>query len=117
ASEQFRIELESATRLAELQQNSAETAKRRVQECQLNLEKIKDDAAAEIARLRAEIETEHTDKEAAERRVAELELQVKNLEAEAATATRAMSPSGSAAGLSTPMRPGTPSEPPGARVA
>ena len=49
ASESFRIELDSATRLAELQGKSAETAKQRVQECQTSLEKVKDDAAEEIA--------------------------------------------------------------------
>ena len=41
ASESFRIELDSANRLAELQRNSSETAKQRVQELQVALEKAK----------------------------------------------------------------------------
>ncbi|ODH19930.1 hypothetical protein ACO22_06041 [Paracoccidioides brasiliensis] len=111
ASESFRIELDSSSRLAQLQQAAAETAKKRVQECQLALEKTRDDAAEEISRLRAEIETEHSDKEAAERRVAELELNVRELESEISTArNQPMSPGQgiNGAGISTPLRPGTP---------
>ncbi|EER44027.1 filament-forming protein [Histoplasma capsulatum H143] len=111
ATESFRIELDSSSRLAQLQQTAAETAKRRVKECQLALEKMRDDAAEEISRLRAEIETEHSDKEAAERRVAELELNVRELQSEiSATRHQPMSPGlgVNGAGLSTPLRPGTP---------
>lgn len=111
-AESFRIELDSANRLAELQGASAETAKQRVQECQLALEKAKDDAAEEISRLRVEIESEHADKEAAERRVAELELTVSQLESEASAARQpSMSPGrglNGGAGATTPLRPGTP---------
>ncbi|PLB50146.1 putative filament-forming protein [Aspergillus steynii IBT 23096] len=107
AAESFRIELDSANRLAELQGNAAETAKQRVQECQLALEKAQDDAAEEISRLRVEVETEHSDKEAAERRVAELELSVSQLESEGAGSRNAMSP-GLNGGPSTPMRASTP---------
>ncbi|KAH1403387.1 hypothetical protein KXX51_001498 [Aspergillus fumigatus] len=111
AAESFRIELDSTNRLAELQGNAAQTAKQRVQECQLALEKARDDAAEEISRLRVEIETEHADKEAAERRVAELELTVTQLQSEGATAGRSMSPARglNGTGPSTPVRPGTPS--------
>lgn len=106
AAESFRIELDSANRLAELQGNSAETAKQRVHECQLSLEKARDDAAEEISRLRVEIETEHKDKEAAERRVAELEVSLGQVQPEG----RSLSPSrGLNGGPSTPGRPGTPS--------
>ncbi|PGH12841.1 hypothetical protein AJ80_06550 [Polytolypa hystricis UAMH7299] len=110
ATESFRIELDSATRLAQLQQNAAETAKRRVQECQVSLEKARDDAAGEISRLRAEIETEHSDKEAAERRVAELELNIRQLESDVAgNRNQPMSPGRlNGTGVSTPLRPGTP---------
>ncbi|RMJ27074.1 Filament-forming protein [Aspergillus sp. HF37] len=114
SAESFRVELDSVNRLAELQGNSAETAKKRVQECQLSLDKAKDNAAEEISRLRVEIEAEHSDKEAAERRVAELEQSVSEL--------REARPMGPARGLngtgpSTPGRPGTPVGPfsPGAR--
>ncbi|KAI9932692.1 hypothetical protein AWENTII_004987 [Aspergillus wentii] len=109
-AESFRIELDSANRLAELQGNSAETAKHRVQECQLALEKARDDAAEEISRLRVEIETEHSDKEAAERRVAELELTISQLESEGTVGRRSMSPAprGLNGGPTTPVRSGTP---------
>lgn len=107
AAESFRIELDSANRLAALQGASAETAKQRVQECQLALEKAKDDAAEEISRLRVEIESEHSDKEAAERRVAELELAVSHFETE--TRNRSLSPARSLnGGPTTPLRAGTP---------
>ncbi|KAJ5898812.1 hypothetical protein N7495_003556 [Penicillium taxi] len=109
ATESFRIELDSSNRLAELQGSSAETAKQRVQECQLELQKAKDHAAEVISRLRVEIETENSDKQAAERRVAELEVAVGQLESERGR-HRSMSPARSLNGLgpSTPMRPGTP---------
>lgn len=109
ATESFRIELDSAGRLAQLQQTAAETAKQRVQECQLALEKSKDDAAGEISRLRAEAETEHSDKEAAERRIAELELTIKQLESSMGSRSQIMSPGQPMNnGSSTPLRPGTP---------
>ena len=110
AAESFRIELDSANRLAELQGTSATTAKQRVQECQLALEKAKDNAAEEISRLRVEIETEHSDKDAAERRVAELELTISQLESEGPASRRSMSPAprGLNGGPSTPVRSGTP---------
>ncbi|KAJ0380608.1 hypothetical protein COL922a_014003, partial [Colletotrichum nupharicola] len=89
--------------------NSAETAKKRVQECQLALEKVRDDAAEEISRLRVEVETEHSDKEAAERRVAELELTINQLETEGIAGRRSMSPARGLNGTpSTPVRASTP---------
>ena len=109
AAESFRNELDSANRLAELQGSAASTAKQRVQECQLALEKAKDDAASEISRLRVELETEHTDKNNAERRVAELELALAQHQTDHAR-NRSMSPARSLNGVapSTPMRAGTP---------
>ncbi|OKL61291.1 hypothetical protein UA08_03762 [Talaromyces atroroseus] len=102
-SESLRIELESANRLAELQGNAAATAKQRVQECQIALEKARDDAAEEISRLRAEIETEHSDKEAAERKVTELEARLNQAETQGP-----FSPSPMNGGPATPLRPSTP---------
>ncbi|KAJ5567691.1 hypothetical protein N7535_006997 [Penicillium sp. DV-2018c] len=105
ATESFRIELDSSNRLAELQGSAAQTAKQRVQECQLALEKAKDDAAQEISRLRVELQTETKDKEAAERRIAELEALVGQLESEPArgrSASPAVSINGGAP--STPLR-------------
>lgn len=107
--ETFRIELETASRLAKLQESSANSAKQRAQECQLALENAKNEAAEEIARLRVEMETEHADKEAAETRVSELEATIAQLESQGLR-NRSASPARSlnGAGPTTPMRPGTP---------
>ncbi|KAK5132735.1 hypothetical protein LTR08_008701 [Meristemomyces frigidus] len=78
----FRTELDSTKRLAELQAQNAATHKARLQDVHGQVEQIKEDAADEIGRLQAEIETERSDKEQAERKVAELELNVERLEQE-----------------------------------
>jgi len=91
----FKTELNSSKRLAELQAQSAKTHKDRLQEVQGQIDQIKDDAAEEIGRLQAEIETERGDKEANERRVADLELEIERLQQQ----TRASRPA-------TPMRNG-----------
>lgn len=113
-SESFRNELETANRLAQLQGSAAQTAKERVHECQLALEKAKDDAAQEISRVRIEMSTETTDKVAAERRIAELEQTISQLQSDEGR-RRSMSPARSLNGItpSTPVRqmphmPGTP---------
>lgn len=111
AAESFRNELDASSRLAELQGSAAKTAKERVHECQLALEKSKDDAAQEISRVRIEMQTETTDKLAAEQRIAELEQTLTQLESDDSR-RRSMSPARSLNGMppSTPMRhiPGTP---------
>jgi nucleoprotein TPR len=76
----FKTELNSTKRLAELQRTQANTHKARLQEVQGQIDQIRDDAADEIGRLQAEVETERGDKEAAERRLAELEVEVERLE-------------------------------------
>ncbi|EME83929.1 uncharacterized protein MYCFIDRAFT_152207 [Pseudocercospora fijiensis CIRAD86] len=76
----FKTELDSGKRLGELQAQSAATHKARLQEVQAQVDRVRDEAADEIGRLQAEIETERGDKETAERRVAELELTVERLE-------------------------------------
>ncbi|KXT04956.1 hypothetical protein AC579_4293 [Pseudocercospora musae] len=76
----FKTELDGSKRLAELQAQSAATHKSRLQEVQAQVDRLRDEAADEIGRLQAEIETERGDKETAERRVAELELNVERLE-------------------------------------
>ncbi|TKA34185.1 hypothetical protein B0A50_00165 [Salinomyces thailandicus] len=91
----FRTALDSTKRLADLQAQSASTHKARLQEVQAQVDQIKEDAAEEIGRLQAEIETERSDKETVESKVAELELQVEKLEQ---NATRS--------GAGTPMRNG-----------
>ncbi|RMY82393.1 hypothetical protein D0861_07907 [Hortaea werneckii] len=106
----FRTELDSTKRLAELQAQSASTHKARLQEVQGQVDQIKDDAAEEIGRLQAEIETERSDKEASEAKVAELELQVEKLE-QNISRSRAGTPmrNGAALDPSTPTRGGSPS--------
>ena len=76
----WKAELNGSKRLAELQAQNAATHKARLQEVQGQVDQIKDDAADEIGRLQAEIETERSDKEQAEGKVAELELKVERLE-------------------------------------
>ncbi|SMY22852.1 unnamed protein product [Zymoseptoria tritici ST99CH_1A5] len=76
----FKAELDGSKRLAELQAQNAATHKARLQEVQAQVDQLKDDAADEIGRLQAEIETERGDKEDAERKVAELEITVERLE-------------------------------------
>ena len=76
----WKMELSSGKRLAELQAQNAATHKSRLQEVQAQVDQIKEDAADEIGRLQAEIETERADKEQAEFRVADLELKVERLE-------------------------------------
>ncbi|PPJ50359.1 hypothetical protein CBER1_05925 [Cercospora berteroae] len=76
----FRAELNGSKRLAELQAQNAATHKARLQEVQGQVDQIKEDAAEEIGRLQAEVETERGDKETAEQKVAELELTVERLE-------------------------------------
>ncbi|KAM0716436.1 hypothetical protein Q7P37_007881 [Cladosporium fusiforme] len=76
----FRAQIDNTKRLADLQAQNASTHKARLQDVQAQLDQIKDDAAEEIGKLQAEIETERSDKEQAEQRIADLELQVERLE-------------------------------------
>lgn len=78
--EDFKTELSSAKRLAELQAQNAATHKARSLELQNELDQVKDDIREEVSRLQTEIETERMDKEEAERKFAELELKYEELE-------------------------------------
>ncbi|KAL8827841.1 MAG: hypothetical protein Q9191_002941 [Dirinaria sp. TL-2023a] len=82
--EAFSIELDSANRLAQLMQNSANTERQRQQDLHQQLETSKEAAADEIGRIFAECDTEHREKEVAEQRNAELEAKTERLEAELA---------------------------------
>jgi nucleoprotein TPR len=110
AADAFRVELDSAGRLAELQKASADTAKQRAQELSVALEEAKEDAADEIGRMRAEVETEHGDKVAAEQRVTELESTVEQLQSELELVkAQPNTPQRiNGQGTMTPSRPGTP---------
>ncbi|KAJ9653475.1 Protein mlp1, partial [Neophaeococcomyces mojaviensis] len=112
-TESHRVELDSLRRLAELHKAAADRDKARVEELMTSLDEVKEDAAEEIGKIRAEIQEEHNDKEAAERRVAELESRMSELEAELhSSQTRPGTPhrETNGQGPSTPLRPGTPVE-------
>ena len=83
----WKAELDGSRRLAELQAQNAATHKARLQEVQSQVDQIKDDAADEIGRLQAEIETERSYKNDAESKLAELELKVETLEHQQRSAT------------------------------
>ncbi|KAL8742872.1 MAG: hypothetical protein Q9190_004717 [Brigantiaea leucoxantha] len=81
-TEQFNVELNSANRLAELTRNAANNERSRHQDLLAQLENIKEASQEEVARLGAELDTEHGLREDAERRIEQFESQVENLEAE-----------------------------------
>ncbi|KAI9722891.1 MAG: hypothetical protein M1812_001339 [Candelaria pacifica] len=85
SEEVFQANLATANRLAKLQENGAKSARDRAQDLQLALEQAKEDAADQLGRGSAELDSERSGKEAAERRVMELESQVERLEADVAT--------------------------------
>jgi nucleoprotein TPR len=76
----FRTQIDSTKRLADLQAQNASTHKARLQDVQGQVDQIKDDAAEEIGKLQAEVETERSDKEHAEQKIADLELEIERLE-------------------------------------
>jgi nucleoprotein TPR len=76
----FRTQIDSTKRLADLQAQNASTHKARLQDVQGQVDQIKDDAAEEIGKLQAEVETERSDKENAEQKIADLELEIERLE-------------------------------------
>ena len=77
----FRAELESSRRLAQLQEQSAQTARKRVEELDDEIEKTRQDAMEEVSQVQSELETERQERGAAEQKAEELELQVERLEA------------------------------------
>ena len=91
SQESFRIDLESARRLADLQKQSADTAKARLQEVQKAYNQVREEAADEIGQLQAEIDSEHAAKEAAENRIADLESQIESLQNEVVVTNRGSS--------------------------
>lgn len=88
----LRAEVDGSKRLAELQAQNAATHKARLQEVNAQVDQLKDDAAEEIGRLQAEIETERGDKEAVERTVAELEVTVERLQQQQVRTSRPGTP-------------------------
>ncbi|OAL53841.1 hypothetical protein IQ07DRAFT_321107 [Pyrenochaeta sp. DS3sAY3a] len=79
----FRIQLDSARRLATLHQQKAESTKRRVDELQEEASRLQEDASQEIGLLQAELEQQSSAVAEAESRIAELETVVEGLQSEA----------------------------------
>lgn len=107
----LRADIDNANHLATLQEGKAKHHQERAEHLEHTCEETSRAAAEEIGQLRAEIETEHSDREAAEQRVAELESVVQQLQNEAdAHRPRPATPRRELNGqeMSTPVRPGTP---------
>jgi nucleoprotein TPR len=104
----WRTELDGSKRLAELQAQNAATHKARLQEVQSQMDKTNEDAAEEVGRLQAEIETERNDKETAESKLADLELQVQRLEQQPRASRPGTPMNNGPFDLATPGRAGSP---------
>ena len=104
----WKAELDGSRRLAELQAQNAATHKARLQQIEGELDRIKEDAAEEIGKYQAEIETERADKEQAESKVAELELTVERLEQQPRPSAPGTPMNNGAFDPSTPGRAGSP---------
>ena len=120
----WRAELDGCRRLAELQEQSAQTARHRVEELDEEIERTREEASEEISAVQSELETERQAKEEAEHKAEELELQMENLQSNAsqlaveesgvATPRRGIDVSGP---FGTPMRSRSPAlGTPGSRV-
>jgi nucleoprotein TPR len=82
AEQSFRTELAATSRLADLWEESAKSAKERIKELETTVEELREGESEAIGRLRAEADTERTEKESAEQRIADLEEQVEKLESD-----------------------------------
>ncbi|KAL9618967.1 MAG: hypothetical protein Q9160_006361 [Pyrenula sp. 1 TL-2023] len=112
-TENFRIEIESSKRLADLQRASAETAKKRAQELTNSLDEVRDESAEELGRLRAELQSELDIRQAAEQKIGDMDEQISQLEEQVKTAEiRPSTPQPQVNGNLTgsPLRPSTPRE-------
>ena len=100
--EGYRAEVSNVRRLAELQGQSAATVKQRVTELDEELDKVKHDAADEVAQLQSDLEAERADKETALSKVELLETKVEELQSQSLTVRQTLSTPG------TPHLNGTP---------
>ncbi|KAI9770465.1 MAG: hypothetical protein M1840_003351 [Geoglossum simile] len=82
AEQSFRTELAATSRLADLWEESAKSAKERIKELETTVEELREGESEAIGRLRAEVDTERTEKESAEQRISDLEGQVERLESD-----------------------------------
>jgi nucleoprotein TPR len=101
AEENYRQELATVTRLAELHEESAKSAKNRVKDLESLIERLREAESDEIGKIQAELEKERREKEAAEQRVGQLEDQVERLENDASQGRHINGLNGNA----TPTRP------------
>lgn len=106
--EAFNVEIVAANRLTELMKNSVNTERQRQQDLHDQLETTKEEAAEQIGRMAAEIDTEHRNTEASERRIAELEVQVERLEADVLTLKSYGAPHQGVNGHTTPSQVDSP---------
>jgi nucleoprotein TPR len=106
--EGFRQELESSRRLAELQTQRTETQTNRLNDLEAQLDKAKDDLAAEIARHQQDAEADSQERDRLENRIAELEAEVDRLEAAASATYPASVPGTPRQGLNGLFRSGSP---------
>ena len=81
AEESFKQELESSRRLVELKDQQSQTHRNRLKEVELRLEQVKDDSAAEIRRVRQELEQEKQDHTQTEQQAQELQAETDRLKA------------------------------------
>lgn len=100
----LRAEVDGSKRLAELQAQNAATHKARLQDVNAQVDQLRDDAAEEIGRLQAEIETERAEKETVEATVAQLELTVERLQQQQVRTSRPGTPLRN--GVADPHTPG-----------
>lgn len=113
AQSSFRAELDNYRRLAELEQNSANTHKQRSQGLMEELGEVKDQAAIEVGQLQSELDTERGKIVDYEAKLAELELVVETQETQLSelrnSAQVPQTPRrGMNGGFSTPARAGSP---------
>lgn len=113
AQSSFRAELDNYRRLAELEQNSANTHKQRSQGLMDELRDVRDQAAVEVGQLQSELDSERGKVVDYEARLAELELVVETQETQLSELRNAVhvphTPRrGMNGGFSTPARAGSP---------
>lgn len=110
-AESHRLEIETASRLADLQKSAADAAKQRLEEVQEAAEELREDFANELGALRADAEMDHKEKEAAVSKISELESTITELRSEIQEErNRPSTPHQPVNGnaISTPARPSTP---------
>jgi nucleoprotein TPR len=110
-AEAFRVDLETANRLTELQRASFENAQQRAQQLQESYDELQEQAANEIGMIRAQAAADHEEQEAAARKIAQLEADITQLQSELEQENarpRTPQPPTNGTPQGTPLRPSTP---------